>query len=204
MTNGIVPFGKYRGQPLEVLQSDQGYCEWLAAQPWFREKYQSLHLTIINAAPEPQNTPEHNQMQARLLDDDLVLHLTSFAHQGDRKFSTGRPIVTNRLFEDRGWDCTVELNWQFGESDASKLTGALGYGPFIAGWTGKFLFECKPQIGDDYPAVVRQVDSRFKRDECRDCCDSATIVVWTNKFQASIPIEEVRKLFPRIKWVVCP
>jgi len=35
MTGDIVPFGKYKGQPVEALQGDPAYADWLAAQPWF-------------------------------------------------------------------------------------------------------------------------------------------------------------------------
>ena len=29
----LIPFGKYKGQPVEVLAQDKGYVEWLTAQP---------------------------------------------------------------------------------------------------------------------------------------------------------------------------
>ena len=29
----LIPFGKYKGQPLEVLAQDKGNVEWLTAQP---------------------------------------------------------------------------------------------------------------------------------------------------------------------------
>jgi hypothetical protein len=35
----VVNFGKYRGQPIEILASDRGYCDWLMAQPWFRDRH---------------------------------------------------------------------------------------------------------------------------------------------------------------------
>jgi len=31
MTN-IVPFGKYKGQPVDVLAADHAYCDWLTSQ----------------------------------------------------------------------------------------------------------------------------------------------------------------------------
>jgi hypothetical protein len=29
----IIPFGKYKGKPLEVLLSDPSYCNWKLSQP---------------------------------------------------------------------------------------------------------------------------------------------------------------------------
>lgn len=31
----VMPFGMYRGERLELVAQDDGYCRWLFAQPWF-------------------------------------------------------------------------------------------------------------------------------------------------------------------------
>jgi hypothetical protein len=62
----IVPFGKYKGQPIERMLADQSYLQWLMAQDWFREK--PLYQVIINYGAEPQETPEHNALQVMFLD----------------------------------------------------------------------------------------------------------------------------------------
>jgi hypothetical protein len=64
-----ISFGKYRGQPVEVLQQDPSYCDWLVAQPWFREKCSRLNALVINNFTEPSETPEHNRLQVRFLDE---------------------------------------------------------------------------------------------------------------------------------------
>jgi len=70
--NGVVvPFGKYKGQPVHVLRNDPRYVEWMLGQDWFRERYQPLYQVIINNFGEPAETPEHNALQARFLDEDL-------------------------------------------------------------------------------------------------------------------------------------
>jgi hypothetical protein len=38
----VVPFGKYKGQPVEVMMADPPYCERVMAQPWFRDKLGAL------------------------------------------------------------------------------------------------------------------------------------------------------------------
>jgi hypothetical protein len=35
----IMPFGKYRGEPLDALIDDVPYAEWLLQQRWFGEKF---------------------------------------------------------------------------------------------------------------------------------------------------------------------
>lgn len=69
----IVPFGKYKGQPVEALVHDRQYVEWLTAQPWFKEKFQPIYNLVINNFGEPSETPEHNAMQALFLDDEYVV-----------------------------------------------------------------------------------------------------------------------------------
>ena len=60
----IVPFGRYKGQPVEALAQDKEYCEWLIAQDWFRPKFTAIHTLIINNFGVPDETPEHNALQA--------------------------------------------------------------------------------------------------------------------------------------------
>jgi len=48
----VVPFGKYRGQPLAVMMADQQYCEWLASQGWFAEKSAPTEPGVSNPASE--------------------------------------------------------------------------------------------------------------------------------------------------------
>lgn len=108
--SNLVPFGKYRGQPVEIMQADRKYCEWLSAQPWFKDKFQNLSLTIVNAPQEPQETPEHNLMQAELTNFDKVRSLIELS---------GHPLPGSEYFfdrnlscsfEDKGWDCAARMN----------------------------------------------------------------------------------------------
>lgn len=66
----IVPFGKYKGQPVEVLAADRPYFEWLNKQAWFKEKFSYLTLSIVQVnTGEPTETPDHNALQVLFLDD---------------------------------------------------------------------------------------------------------------------------------------
>jgi uncharacterized protein (DUF3820 family) len=72
----VVPFGKYKGRLIEeLLINDPSYLQWLAGQDWFRAKYITLHQVIINRGAEPEETPEHNALQALFLDDEFCMRL---------------------------------------------------------------------------------------------------------------------------------
>ncbi len=72
MGNEVVPFGKYKGKPIEVMQQDKAYCEWLAAQSWFRSHFSGIHTLVVNNFGKPTDTPDHNELQARFTDNDFV------------------------------------------------------------------------------------------------------------------------------------
>lgn len=74
----LVPFGKYKGQPVEVMQMDTGYCEWLSTQDWFRERYANVYQqVIINNFTEASETPEHNKLQMLFLDKEFYKNIES-------------------------------------------------------------------------------------------------------------------------------
>jgi hypothetical protein len=68
----IVPFGKYRGQPVEAMMADQNYCAWALTQPGLRAKFPSLIAVIVNGGTAPDApTPEHNRMQLLFRNPDM-------------------------------------------------------------------------------------------------------------------------------------
>src|SRR5215831_20693430 len=77
----VVPFGKCKNQPVEVLEHDPDYCNWLMEQAWFVERYPAIHTVIINNFGEPSETPEHNALQIRLLDAHFRAGCTELARQ---------------------------------------------------------------------------------------------------------------------------
>jgi hypothetical protein len=46
--SSIVPFGKYRGQPVDALLADQNYLDWMLAQPDLVAKIQSRYPALFN------------------------------------------------------------------------------------------------------------------------------------------------------------
>src|SRR5262245_55636640 len=92
----IIPFGKYKGRLLdEVLADDPGYLQWLCGQDWFRAKFNILHQVIINRGAEPEETPEHNALQVKFLNEDFrerfLQYLTGLSRcpESDVEFEVG-------------------------------------------------------------------------------------------------------------------
>jgi hypothetical protein len=73
--SNLVPFGKYKGKPVEDLAADVNYLGWLRSQTWFSDRYPQIDKAIIvvqHGAQEPSETPEHNKLQACFLDPDFI------------------------------------------------------------------------------------------------------------------------------------
>jgi hypothetical protein len=228
MDDKIVPFGKYRGQPVEALAADRQYFEWLCGQAWFRERYQNIHTLIVNNFAEPNETPEHNRLQMRFLDDEFCADIVQAAGLSalrqkakyvkeewpKTKESIARDIalyrekhvqiaemnsdnewkrrqmdgykadqdkaekklmeetarytdaqaflncpeiettkITHRKFEVAGWDIAFIAEWIAGECIASDC----------------FALEIKPSLGDDFPAVLRQMKARRRYPDSTRC-----------------------------------
>lgn len=170
----IIPFGKYRGQPMEILAQDKEYREWLMGQDWFRERYSGIHTLIVNNFGTPSETPEHNTLQARFVDKEWVNRLatrlitwnhveTWWRHHskcGDSccgpneragnlaalasRAAGEPPVITTRVkaFEDHGADVVIDVRLRQGGKDDGST---------------EWRIECKPSVGDDYPAILRQM-----------------------------------------------
>lgn len=49
----LITFGKYRGQPIDVLLNDEPYLKWCQQQQWFQERYPDL----CNQKPDVSHCP---------------------------------------------------------------------------------------------------------------------------------------------------
>lgn len=181
-TDKLVPFGKYKGQPVERLIADRDYCDWLAGQDWFRSRYGGIHTLIVNYGSEPDETPEHNRMQARLLDLDYcfrvaatvspVLREDEAYHRAwateraaelqseerrNAKYSVGEWVskISDLRFENQGWDATFQIT----HACTISTESALWYDS-VGIRCLNYLVECKPSLGDDFPKVMRQIMAR--------------------------------------------
>lgn len=140
----VVPFGKYKDQPVDLLLADNDYRDWLLMQPWFRDRYVNLYQTIVNYGAQPSETPEHNEMQVAFLDDDHCL-------------SVARAVIAPRVIEKpRWWDSEMkDKEWVAKPQDRAFEVG--GWDVVFEVSQDQFGIELKPDLGDDFPAVLRQI-----------------------------------------------
>ena len=95
----IVPFGKYKGKPLEVLLKDESYSKWLSGQDWFQEKFKNIYTIIVNNYHSaPIDTPEHNQMQVKFLNEEHALKLAFLISRG-KLFIPGNDHFKEKITE---------------------------------------------------------------------------------------------------------
>lgn len=178
MSNEIIPFGKYKGQPVDVLMNDKPYLEWLQGQEWFTSRYQNINTLIINNFREPTETPEHNKLQALFLDGkflyQFVDHLKSkYANQFcfELKDEESNQWVQYK-YGDKEWTEIMEAKIAFEEKGIDVV------------WGRHLSIEIKPILSHDYPAVLRQM----KNQGCN--------VLFIETFSAEgLTIEQVRKIF---------
>ncbi len=177
MDKNLIPFGKYKGQPMEVMKMDTQYCDWIAQQDWFRERYGNLYQVIINNFTEPTETPEHNKLQTLFLDNKFCLNFFKVSGFGlfvDReKFINkqkqfysrsdyynetilneldNKPtfaVIIKKKFEEDGWD--LILNFDLILNNKHSIEGL------------DACVEIKPNLSDDYPAVLRQIKTNKSR-----------------------------------------
>jgi hypothetical protein len=46
--NGLLmPFGRYKGLPVESMSADCQYLEWLRVQPWFRREWPAHYDAVL-------------------------------------------------------------------------------------------------------------------------------------------------------------
>lgn len=196
----LVPFGKYKGQPIEVLESDPKYAEWMSQQPWLKQSHPSVYNFIINNFQEPSETPEHNAMQSRFLDRGFCFGVLAASKKAINREWSWWKSATSRYADDCvrftptvGATSTIKVS-----SDQEAITmccGEVWKGTFhasrcigseriVKSWSNlvqtgcnvefetlkgcdvaltfpsllhSFSVECKPHVGDDYPAVLRQM-----------------------------------------------
>lgn len=240
----LIPFGKYKGQPVEVLKQDPKYVEWLKGQDWFSSQHKSIYTLIVNNFGIASETPEHNEMQVKFLDEWYSLKL-AYVIVGDKLFKCNQKYFEDRLsaflelvrrgieererglenkfskglgkyysqedygkdktrttvqlrewlanfkrqleglpqqgmlsigaveFEKKGVDVSYSLSYGWG--DACKLfrsdftdLDALERNAIPGNWKAcnasyDFTIELKPQVGDDFPGVLRQMKASQSR-----------------------------------------
>jgi len=213
--SNMIPFGKHKGKPVEALLDDREYLDWLLSQGWFQQRYDNLYQIVINNGVEPSETPEHNAMQIRFLEEEYCLRF-AYTVKGLSLFALCNAIETWKQIAEIEARLTIwqSIQWygahtgsnmaparfrDYRQRDQEKLAQtamnltqtakliAISSPRFETSrgidvcfdirtgiqWCAsesvndrawpttskEFIFpvEIKPTIGDDYPAILRQV-----------------------------------------------
>lgn len=197
----VIPFGKYKGQPAEVLMNDPKYVEWLNGQGWVKEKYPQFYTVIINNFQEPSDTPEHNAIQALFLDDELCKKLLSTVFNVRNSKHMLRGFVS-KTFEFHGIDVFIKfsrfspskyleyVSWckrSNRKADSSCIESATDEG--CCG------VEIKPSIGDDFPSILRQCRGMFGGSLFHLIGGKISCVVFRDFTATNVTIDQVREMF---------
>lgn len=191
--NEIIEFGKFKGQPVEVLRQEPQYAEWLMQQPWLKDRYPKIYNVVINNFQEPSETPEHNRLQARFLDEDFVLKVISvlgkqrISHFGSSyrfvrcefgDLSAKCKPISNVKFEEEGVDislsfvipCAIKCFFHDFSEELEEY--------------GNYRIEVKPMLGDDYPAVLREMANK-----------KCNLLIVESFQSAAVDFEQLKKIF---------
>ena len=171
----LVPFGKYKGQPIITLINDTKYLEWCKQQEWF-QNFPIVYNICVNQTITTNNqnskTPEHNNLQNLFLENENVEKLWSII---TNKYSKSRHKILKLSsykieFEGKfNWDCIfIFKNYTQCLGDSRCCTDKFNI-------QESFVFsEIKPLLGDDYPCVLRKIKSQveltrnaYKNEECK-------------------------------------
>ena len=87
----IVPFGKYKGQPVTTLIKDTKYLEWCKQQEWLKTHKVIYNICVnqtITTTDTNSKTPEHNKLQNMFLNEPSQIKLLNILFGGnvDKKF----------------------------------------------------------------------------------------------------------------------
>lgn len=230
LAGNVVPFGKYKDRPVTDLAADSGYRDWCLSQPWFADRYPVIYQILVQGAPPPQDSPEHNEMQARFLDDDwcppeppdpgepdkpVLLSYPPYPYPYPRAGSPEhyrQQLVTYQAQLDRFHQDSETYPQQLAEYEADLLRwkDAAHYADYHKPHDSYYQVqapsviaaELKPDLGDDYPTVLRQVQRYLTRrvstgygryEDIR--IDAAAFLVARRAQFTSVTLDQVRKIF---------
>ena len=175
----LVPFGKYKGQPITTLMNDTKYLEWCKQQEWF-QKFPIVYNICVNQTITTNNpnskTPEHNKLQNLFLNNETVEKLLKIIFKKTSKniqIGLG-DIKYEGMFN---WDLIVRnYNWWLCECDWSDETKDRCDCEINKKHTERHKIpeggedlkfdelycEIKPLMGDDYPCVLRKMNTQIE------------------------------------------
>ena len=171
----VVPFGKYKGQPITNLLNDTKYLEWCKQQEWF-QKFPIVYNICVNQTITTNNqsskTPEHNKLQNLFLKRKFNIKLINKIRRLDKYIVLLDKLYDNKDYKEYFGDQKFNTN-DYGLEN-SRITSIF---ETIFNWD--VHIECRgPAYGD------------FNND-----------IVLNSKYYSETM--EIRKLFKDIKYIDC-
>ena len=146
----VVPFGRYKGMPVEDMLADQGYMAWLECQPWFRAKF--AHILKNRDVDAASRTPVHNRLQTLFLDDDYCV---AFALTTNNNFFYNDTL--NNIQKYINSSIIISRNFEYPHKIIGSCDVLLTITQLEHHNQKSFSIEIKPTVADEYPAVLRQM-----------------------------------------------
>lgn len=163
MTSETVPFGKYKGRPVQDMLADAEYMAWLEAQPWFRERFGKILARRDEDAAS--RTPVHNRLQALFLSSRycaafMRVAAPDYLQEAQRNYHCAEVdrLHCAAAFEDRGAD--VRIYFLYASDEWAREHHHWWMHGYARGSAG---LELKPTVADEYPAVLRQMQRNKSR-----------------------------------------
>lgn len=166
----LIPFGKYRGQPITMLLNDTKYLEWCKQQEWF-QKFPIVYNICVNQTITTSNhnskTPEHNKLQNLFLENTNVEKILRLIHKTFKYKNNISYSVANVEFEGQfNWDVIIDdltftklqcnCNWDAKDENECCNCKYENDDDYEYGLSNVYI-EIKPLLGDDYPCVLRKI-----------------------------------------------
>lgn len=204
----IVNFGQHRGLTFEELRAECAkYAQWIVSTDGFRNQPE-LKKYLIDAGIQPTAiaasssfTPDenwstytdHNQYQATFTDQNKILRIVN-----DVIGENFNHTITQTIFEDC---CNADIVIE-AQSKGVNWFSWFSWSSFFSS-THSILVELKPDVGDEYPAILRQMRAQKRAYEStidktipRFFIHQALV---TPKYTGKIPLETVQKVFGDIR-----
>ncbi len=173
--NNLIPFGKYKGEPLEMLLADSQYVEWLSSQSWLKEKYTNIYNIVVFGREQDTPTPEHNRMQAKWLNSDYLDNFIAYMvkHKNLRKNHCW--VVTG--FEMGNIDVKIEGKGVLRFANGNEILTIL-----------EINIELKTSVSDDYPSILRKLANQYR--------PRNKLILITKEFVSeAVTLEQAKKIF---------
>ena len=160
--NKLIPFGKYRGKPVDILSSDPQYVKWILTQDGIKSKYPDLINIIINNFQEPSETPEHNKIQVKFLNKSYCAKLAWFVKElsisifedKEKKF---KEYIFKQLKEIFSKD-SFEYKKRFEEL---CIKSGVEISPFMLSRMNSTFLQSKPQMYEKEKKIISKVDKEI-------------------------------------------